>query len=80
MTPLLDTLPADRAPDAATYPYGSGICYRPPVRPLPVGCYVCRAGWGPCACGAHIGTIGYRAVDAGPVVCETCAGLKGKKR
>ena len=80
MNTLLDTIPAGNSPDAATYPHGSGICYKPPVRPLPPGCYVCRAGWGPCACGAKIGTIGYRTVSQGPVVCETCAGLKGKKR
>ena len=80
MNTLLDTLPAGNSPDAATYPHGSGICYKPPVRPLPPGCYVCLTGWCLCACGAHIGTIGYRTVSQGPVVCETCAGLKGKKR
>ena len=92
MNPILDTSSADKA----LFPHGSGICYKPPVRPLPPGCYVCLAGWGPCpaperqggrdnlcgpiVCGQNIGTIGYRTTDGGPVVCERCAGLKGKKK
>ena len=91
MNPILDTSSADKA----LFPHGSGICYKPIVRPLPPGCYV-SFGWGACpapmrqggeendgepiACGQNIGTIGYRTTDGGPVVCERCANLKGKKK
>ena len=86
MNPILDTSSADKS----LFPYGSGICYKPPTRPLPPGCYVRFAGCGPCpaparqggkgVCGQDIGTIGYRTTDGGPVVCERCANLKGKKK
>ena len=62
---LADQFPASRYDGSALMPAGA-VCS---LQRGPDGCFV---GLGHCACPRQIGTIGYRLVAGGPVLCWGC--------
>ena len=63
--PLSDLFPASRYDGSALMPAGA-VCSL--LHDMD-GCFV---GLGSCACSRQIGTIGYRLVAGGPVLCWGC--------
>ena len=63
--PPSDQFPASRYDGSALMPAGA-VCS---LQRGPDGCFV---GLGHCACPRQIGTIGYRLVAGGPVLCWGC--------